>query len=335
MSIYQETVVLPSKGVIYTPDICPNEHIVVRAMTTNEEAMMSGATKDNIDNSINQLIKNCIVSGWDAPMGAMASADRLYTLHRIRVVTYGGEYQFEVDCPKCEFESKYTIDLNLLPVTYLEDGDVEPYYVSLPVCKKRIGWRFLRGDDEHEARVYERKIKSRGKTGDPSLVFQLARRIVSVDGKEDWKFNALIKFVNEMHSRDMLYWRKSVNEQSVGLDMEIEVTCRSCGKNHVIDLPLGEDFFRPELSGERESSVILAGDTTVSYDPDRDDIRLADVNARADAEADGGQSGGSADEGEEPKPESDSVSDRSIEAGLTPHDIFQKQQEAKGQIFEE
>jgi len=284
---FEDTKRLPSRGLLYSNDMCPTGEVTVRALTTGDEGMLQGATADNIDTLINKMVQGCITGGWNAPIGRMTIADRMFTLFRTRIVTHGGEYHFTQTCPKCEAVSDYAIDLNKMPVTYLQDDVAEPFYIDLPVCKKRIGWRLLRVDDENEAHVYRRKMKQKGIHGDQSMAFQFARRISSIDGDEDFPFEKLIKFAKEMHSHDRRVWEKNIEHYSIGIETELEVTCRSCGLNHIVEMPVNDDFFHPSLDQRPELSTILAGSINVAYDPDEDVLRDYLSNAGTDEGKDG------------------------------------------------
>jgi len=281
--LYQQSITLPSRGQLYPQATCPDGNLVIRAMTTGDESLMQGATKDNVDARMNRMIAGCIVAGWHDNLGRMAVADRMFLLYRLRILTHEGEYTFSCGCPKCEEESEYRIDLDKLPVTRLKEGVMEPLYVSLPLSKQRIGWRFLRVDDELEAHTYKRQLKQRGGKRDPLMPFQFARRIVSVDGQEDMSFDELFKFADNMHARDRRFWEKNIEEYSVGVETELELTCRNCGHNHTVNLPIDDDFFRPSLAGEPEVSTILASGVNVAYNPDAYGAGSSDGDASADA----------------------------------------------------
>ena len=270
--LYQESVSLPSKGLLYSKEDCPTGVLDIRAMTTGDESLMQGATKDNVDIKMNKMIHGCIQSGWNTSLGRMSVADRMFLLYRLRILTHGGEYTFSVECSKCDEESNYRIDLDKLPITVPADGVVEPLYITLPICKKRIGWRFLRVDDEAEARVYKKQHKQRGGQYDPTHVFQFARRIVSIDGEEDIPFEQLFTFVSKMHAKDSRQWEKNIAQYSMGVETQIEVTCRECGRSHIIDLPVDDDFFRPSLADEQELSAIFAAGINVAYNPNETPI---------------------------------------------------------------
>lgn len=284
---YQETVTLPSKGLLYPKEDCPTGDITMRAMTTGDESLTHGVTKDNVDVRMNRMIHGCILNGWNTDFGRMAMADRMFLLYRLRIITYGGEYKFAVECPKCGEESTYRIDLDKLPVTSLHEGWAEPFMVSLPISKRSIGWRYLRVDDEAGARSYRKQHKQRGGQSDPTLVFQFARRIVSVDGDEDIPFEQLFTFINKMHAADSRYWENNIKHHSIGIETDIEVTCRECGKSHVLDLPVDDDFFRPALVGERELSPVFASGVNVAYNPNE----TSTGSGNGDASSDEGISG--------------------------------------------
>jgi hypothetical protein len=288
--LYEEVIKLPSQGLLYSKEECPDGNLTIRAMVSSDEAMIQGAGKDNIEAALNKMISGCIVSGWKANLGRMCNLDRLFVLYRLRILTYGGEYRFGVTCPRCDEDSEYAIDLAKLPVTVMKETTIEPVHVELPMSGVRVGWRFLRCADDQDAAAYQRRSKSRGMGDDPLGEFMSVRRIVSVDGEEGIPFEQLLRFVRTMHARDKRYWEKNIEEHSFGVDTMLETTCRNrrCGKSHIIEMPVSDDFFRPRLDNQPELSKVYAGNVLVSYNNVGDESDepggAADPAPRADGE---------------------------------------------------
>jgi hypothetical protein len=270
----QGTIQLPSRGLLYSKEACPDGAVTLRAMTTADESFVRGATRENVNAMMNKLIAGCITDGWKAPLGRMVALDRMHVLYQLRTITYGGEYNFDYSCPTCGFESAYRIDLSMLPITEMNEDTTEPIYTTLPIGGQRIGWRFLRVDDETEAVQYVRRAKQRAQDSDPVEEFQFARRIISIDSEEGMKFESVLKFVRTMHARDRRVWEKEIEARSFGLSGKLELTCKghTCGRSHIIELPLSDDFFRPALTADRELSGVYSGSVNIAYDPANDAV---------------------------------------------------------------
>ena len=106
---------LPSNGKYWPPgslDLPINEEIPVYPMTARDEitlrtpdALMSGT-------GVVEVIKSCcpnIVDPWSMP-----SIDVDTTLIAIRVASYGHDMDLDVNCPHCQAENNFALDLRLL-----------------------------------------------------------------------------------------------------------------------------------------------------------------------------------------------------------------------------
>jgi len=266
-SPYVRPVELPTRGLLY-PDLCPNGTVMVDPMTSTDEAKIAGATQHNVDLIVEKIIADRVVDGWNAPdLSPMITIDRLAVLFNVRTTTYGGNYSFDVECPRCSQEASYTIDLDKLPVHYFdeEDYELEPFTLKLPMNGKEITWRFLRGSDEAAERLFKKRRAKDGGKDDISQTYQLARRLLTVENQEVTHFGHALKFVKSLHARDSRVWVKATEDIVFGIGDQLEITCRLCGKDYVISLPMSTDFFRPEFDARPESSDIFAGDVLISF----------------------------------------------------------------------
>jgi hypothetical protein len=264
---------------------------MVDPMTSTHESKIAGATQHNADVIVEKIVESRVVDGWNGDgLGEMVAMDKLVILFNVRTVTYGGNYKFEVECPKCGQDANYIIDLERLPVHLADEdeGMEEPFEVLLPVCKKRVQWRFLRGKDEAAERMFKKKRAKEGGKDDITQTYQLARRLVSVDGKEVTQFGTALKFVKALHGKDSRTWTKATEDVKLGIEDQLEITCRLCGKDYIISLPLSTDFFRPEFDERQEASDIFAGDVLVSYGRDHDSVSTSDGTAGAREEQNDG-----------------------------------------------
>lgn len=103
---------LPSKGQFYPQgalDISSNEQYAVYAMTAKDELLFKTPDALLSGQSTVELIKSCIpaiVDPWSMP-----SIDVDFCLIAIRIATYGENMEVGCNCPECNAENSYDINL--------------------------------------------------------------------------------------------------------------------------------------------------------------------------------------------------------------------------------
>jgi hypothetical protein len=103
---------LPSKGEFYSPgslDVSANGEYPVYAMTAKDELLFKTPDALLSGQSTVELIKSCIpaiTNPW-----AMPNIDLDFALIAIRIATYGDKMEVGCNCPHCEAENSYDIDL--------------------------------------------------------------------------------------------------------------------------------------------------------------------------------------------------------------------------------
>ena len=103
---------LPSKGEFYTPgslDVSANGEYPVYAMTAKDELLFKTPDALLSGQSTVELIKSCIpaiTNPW-----AMPNIDLDFALISIRIATYGDKMEVGCNCPHCEADNSYDIDL--------------------------------------------------------------------------------------------------------------------------------------------------------------------------------------------------------------------------------
>ena len=103
---------LPSKGEFYTPgslDVSENGEYPVYAMTAKDELLFK--TPDALLNGTStvELIKSCIpaiLNPWHMP-----NIDLDFALIAIRIATYGDKMEVGANCPHCNADNSYDMDL--------------------------------------------------------------------------------------------------------------------------------------------------------------------------------------------------------------------------------
>ena len=136
---------LPSKGNFYEPgslDLSENGEYPVYAMTAKDELLFK--TPDALLNGTStvELIKSCIpaiLNPW-----VMPNIDLDFALIAIRIATYGDRMEIGTNCPHCEAENSYDMDLSAWfdvfnNFTYDTDIVVDPLTVHVrPYTYKEV-----------------------------------------------------------------------------------------------------------------------------------------------------------------------------------------------------
>ena len=247
--IPQESVPLPSRGVIYPIDgpLHGQETIDIKPMTAREEDILTSRAYIKSGTVLTKLLQSCIVNKSIKP-DDLISGDRNALLVSLRITGYGADYDVEVDCPECGTKSKQSFDLSQLSIKRLEVDPVVQgdnlFEVQLPVTKKTVRVKFLTGHDEREMMITNERKKKSGMKVETAITDRLIRSIVSVDGITDR--NKLNFFVKNIPARDSLALRRFLDKHEPGIDMKAWMNCPHCHEQSEVGLPMGAAFFWPD-----------------------------------------------------------------------------------------
>lgn len=235
---------LLSKGKM-NPEI-PGGILKVKHMTTHEEAILAGGGKDGaaLDDVLTSLIKTPGVK-----VDNLIVQDYFQILMAVRVLTFGPEYVFQMQCPECETKFKHTVDLvKTLEEKEIKSEDVEPYEIGpLPILNKKLKIRYLRRSDLKSIRDYGKKKMKDGVTkGDPSYFYRLAKHIVEIiDFEDGTNFARILDFCENMHARDSAYIKTTLATKDFGINTTIKLVCPDCKEDLEEKLPISSEFFLP------------------------------------------------------------------------------------------
>lgn len=239
---------LPSKGLIYDKQI--NPIVKLRSMTARDE-MKRLAPSNTPYKVLAELIDNCTVNEIGMSVYDMCLADYEFLLHKLRVVTYGPEYNTSSVCPFCNNMVESKISLDDLFVNEYEDGqndDLQTF--TLPVSNKKIRLKYQtpRILDETELKIKEFKKRYKDLNLDPTLLIFLEMSIDTVDGV---KLNSveLENFINKLSAKDSNVIRNKIEKlnQSFGIDNKILISCPECHEDIISFFRFGPEFFRPTI----------------------------------------------------------------------------------------
>ena len=240
-----ESVPLPSRGMLYSPDstIYNRETIPIKAMTAREEDILSSQAYIKEGTVITNLIKSC-VTDKTFDIDDLVIGDRSALMVSIRITGYGSDYGVLATCKSCDHKNKVNVNLSELKIDRLKIQPIEEgrneFEFTLPVTKKKVTFKFLSMKDDKE-RSAEQSVLNTA-TGE-SITGFLRHSILSIDGIKDK--NKIRHFVNNMPAFDSKSLRKFIRENEPGMDMTSEFKCENCNFKNEFEVPLTSEFFWP------------------------------------------------------------------------------------------
>lgn len=243
VNAYTTRVQLPSRGVRYGERM-KGGWVEVNPMTAAEEKLLANRLLARYQ-IMNTILSRCLVSS-PVPLTEWLAADRTFLMMAVRNVTYGPHYEFPLQCQRCERTWSHSVDLpSGLEMRALTKDDLEPFFVTLPMSKKRVGLRLLRVKDQDEisARSGGRGEATTVDLGD-QYVMTMARHIVEVDG-QPVREPGVLEFYESLLGGDAATLRKAVRENECGVDLRIQTTCGGCGASIKQMMPFTAEFFLP------------------------------------------------------------------------------------------
>jgi hypothetical protein len=245
-----EVVPIPSEGKVYPQNsVLHNKQVLeIRAMTAQEEDILSSRALIQKGTVITHLIQSCLIDKA-VDVQNMLLGDRNSLMVSVRITGYGSSYNADSTCPECGERSAQQYNLTDLEIKRLE---IEPviagenrFSFTLPVTGKEVHFKFLTGEDEAERNLtMERKKKmSPGMKVDSAVTSKLEQLILSIDGVTER--NKINQFVKKMPALDSRRLRAYIEKQEPGIDMSVWMSCPRCSNTSRVSLPIGTNFFWP------------------------------------------------------------------------------------------
>lgn len=243
---YETTVHLPSNGNLYSEEERIPADVTIRAITTAEEKFLLGSSSVN---ALDKIIEACIVKPKGLRMANLVLADENFLLYKLRIHTYGPEYNITTTCPHCGASNDSRVDLNDFIVYELGDDFEEPFDIELPMSGDTLTCRLLRKGAIDAIETRARKLASKMPGVGPDEVaynMRLARYITQINGK-DVTWDEAQQYTEHMHGRDSAWFWHEINSIRMGYDTDVEIDCPSCGNTYDTPLPMTQEFFRPSF----------------------------------------------------------------------------------------
>ena len=234
---------LPSKGLAYEGEI-PSK-VTIKSLTVKEEKMIFGSTQAN---GPERALRACIVDPEKINLSKMLPQDEHFLLIKLRIHTFGPEYNVTTRCPECDKKIDLPINLDELTINELPDDFKELIELKLPNGDV-LGLKLLRNEDnEAISELASKRAKlSKEDEGEIEYVLRIARMIKSING-EDKNINDAQSYVENLSSNDSAYIESILeDEYKFGYDTVVTTKCPKCGEEIQFSLPLSSEFFRPKF----------------------------------------------------------------------------------------
>lgn len=246
-----ETVPLPSLGKLYDPDstIYMRETVDIKAMTAEEEDILTSTALIRKGETIGRLIESCVVDKSFNPDDLLIG-DRNALMVAIRITGYGTNYPVSYTCTNCGTSNRTEVDLSTLPIKTLEinpvKSGVNEFSYKLPVTKKNVTFKFMTGTDEKERKITQERMKKvLGDNSDleKNVTSSLETCVLSIEGITDrLKIKHFIKYMPAFDSKSL---RNFIRDNEPNIEMVQSCICSNCGTAADINVPITTEFFWP------------------------------------------------------------------------------------------
>ena len=245
VSVLTESVMLPSRGLIYPSEWCVPESLTIKPFKVRD---LKGLFGSNSIDAFNALIKNCINEEIKFDIKDLHGNDKSVLYMRIRAITLGSNYTALKKCSKCKASFEVGWSLDDIVVDYL-DLDEYPVKVVLPESEKEIYIGLNLPKDLKEIQEYISRRKSLIKKGEfdedaegnfsyyASAIKKIDNIVPSLETKNE--------FLLSCSPDDFGYIQQVVNALvGFGANIEKIVKCPQCGAEHKVEINQTEEFFR-------------------------------------------------------------------------------------------
>lgn len=240
------TYTLPSLGKVYDKTVNPN--VTLRSMTTIEE--MKRLNKSDFPyKQMSEIIDDCLIDDPGISSYDMCYSDYQFLLHKLRVVTYGEQYNLQSSCPYCLSMNKGTINLNDMVVNQFDQDKFDKYSdIVLPRTQHRVKIKMQTPRMLDNIQNTAKSMRKKSYSGEPAFFLTLISLIDTVDG-EKLDYAEKENFVNTLPMMDTNYLVKASDKlnESFGLDTELENTCDVCGLTYSSPFRFTSEFFGPDI----------------------------------------------------------------------------------------
>lgn len=259
-SNYTQEIILPSKGYL-NPEI-PDGKIIQRCMMVTDQKFLSGS---NLSGSTltNALLERTIEYPKDLDIGKLTTADTLYLLFKLRILSYGEIYKTVSRCPICGERLELEVDLSKIEVNYLEEDYTKDLEIELPRAGDTVYTKFLTNDDiQYIKDEMDRRKRKYGVVDDSDFILRLSTMISKVELKKANKDGDKVlthptdiqMYVEKLTDLDATAIISTTENIEYGINPLVEERCPNCRNYVEAPITLGAGFFRPKYDNKSRKS---------------------------------------------------------------------------------
>lgn len=236
-----ETVELPSKGLLYPEDSALSSGTIeMKYMTAKEEDILTNQNFINNGTVIDKLLKSLIITEG-VKYDEILIGDKNAIMVAARILAYGKDYTFKV------LGEETTVDLSTLEnkdVDYsLFKDKINDFSFKLPNTDATVTIKLLTHKDEQ---LIDREMKGNKKINKNSSTFTTSRLkyiITSINGSRETK--DIRNFVdNYLLAKDA----RAIRKYHAEITPDVEMTYERDGREGVAEIPIGINFFWPDVT---------------------------------------------------------------------------------------
>lgn len=244
-----EQIDLPSKGLIY-PESSPLSKGVIemKYMTAKEEDILSNANFIRQGTVIDKLLQSMIVTP-DINYNDLLNGDKNAILIAARILGYGKDYDFLWTDPTTGRSEKATADLTTVEAKTIDESlytkGKNEFNFQLPFSKVTVTFKLLTHGDEQKIEKEIKGLEKINAQGSYDITTRLKHTIVAVNGDADTA--SVREFCENMLARDVKALREYINKVMPDVNLKINAVKSNGDVVEGIDLPIGINFFWPDL----------------------------------------------------------------------------------------
>ena len=242
-----EMVNLPSRGALYSKESSlSGGEIGVKYMTAKEEDILTSQNLIRKGIVIDKLLQSLVVDA-SINLDEMLIGDKNALMVASRILGYGKDYNFEVNCPSCDEKVEDSFDLTKLKDKQLDkslvSSGINEFEFELPATKRKLTFKLITQADEVSIAEESEGLAKIGDGISRNLTTRLKYQILSVDG--DTKKASIDGFVdNEFLSIDSIAFRSYIKDITPDVDMTSTYTDEN-GERKEFTVPMTVTFLWP------------------------------------------------------------------------------------------
>jgi rRNA maturation protein Nop10 len=230
-----------------------NGKIEIYQVTARHEDILSNTNLLKKGTVLDEFLK-ALIATPNVGIEDLLIGDKNALFIAARKSAYGENYTTKIKCPECGVESNVEIDLGVLKAKplntdMLTKGENRLSF-KLPNSGKVVTVSLLTHKDETDIDAELKalaKFSGANNTNAPEITTRLKYTIKSIDGESDR--GKIKNFVDtQLTAKDSLALRKFVRENTPDMNMNFDFTCPACGHQVKMTVPLGANFFWPNLT---------------------------------------------------------------------------------------